>query len=340
MRRSADTQERPAARPRGGAAESALGRRPERPRSGSASERALNRTEGGAPADTQEGGPPRAPAAAPRGPRPDGAENRKRAQPENQRALGGSRRAPEEPTPFAQVAAPGTRTRAPRPLRRADRRPRPPLGADRRSRGLRPRDVRGSRAIRPPWSSAWARSTAWAGRSAQDRSVISIWVPAAEWKSCPLVLILLCGSRGQHQQSNAAKISGNGARTAEIGSAPAGTNLTSGEEVAIKLESVKSKHPQLLYESKIYRILHGGVGVSNVRWYGVEGDYNVRGPGREPTRCLRDASRRGADAVRHVPSKFWRSGRFPRRSWSWTCWVRRWKICLTTAGGSSTSRRC
>ncbi|KAH8050572.1 protein kinase [Aureococcus anophagefferens] len=49
-----------------------------------------------------------------------------------------------------------------------------------------------------------------------------------------------------------------------------GTNLTSGEEVAIKLE-----HPQLLYESKIYRILHGGVGVSNVRWYGVEGDYNV-----------------------------------------------------------------
>jgi len=54
-----------------------------------------------------------------------------------------------------------------------------------------------------------------------------------------------------------------------------GTNLTSGEEVAIKLESVKTKHPQLLYESKIYRILHGGVGVSNVRWYGVEGDYNV-----------------------------------------------------------------
>jgi hypothetical protein len=35
------------------------------------------------------------------------------------------------------------------------------------------------------------------------------------------------------------------------------------------------RHPQLLYESKIYRILHGGVGVSNVRWYGVEGDYNV-----------------------------------------------------------------
>lgn len=37
-----------------------------------------------------------------------------------------------------------------------------------------------------------------------------------------------------------------------------GTNMTTGEEVAIKLESIKTKHPQLLYESKIYRILHGG----------------------------------------------------------------------------------
>jgi len=54
-----------------------------------------------------------------------------------------------------------------------------------------------------------------------------------------------------------------------------GTNMTTGEEVAIKLESVKTKHPQLLYESKIYRILHGGLGIPNVRWYGIEGDYNV-----------------------------------------------------------------
>lgn len=110
-----------------------------------------------------------------------------------------------------------------------------------------------------------------------------------------------------------------------------GTNMTTGEEVAIKLESVKTRHPQLLYESKIYRILHGGckfqtnesgsfelhgeifwehthvtmllllfflpypsyfiiltyilkytlsfynhtVGIPNVRWYGIEGDYNV-----------------------------------------------------------------
>mmetsp|Transcript_44221 Transcript_44221/g.96193 ORF Transcript_44221/g.96193 Transcript_44221/m.96193 type:complete len:333 (-) Transcript_44221:126-1124(-) len=54
-----------------------------------------------------------------------------------------------------------------------------------------------------------------------------------------------------------------------------GTNVQTGEEVAIKLESIKSKHPQLLYESKLYKILAGGVGIPNVHWYGVEGDYNV-----------------------------------------------------------------
>ncbi|XP_042403895.1 casein kinase 1-like protein 2 isoform X3 [Zingiber officinale] len=81
-----------------------------------------------------------------------------------------------------------------------------------------------------------------------------------------------------------------------------GTNIQTNEEVAIKLENVKTKHPQLLYESKLYRILQGGsngkfalihasssfqvsshfffpisssAGIPNVRWFGVEGDYNV-----------------------------------------------------------------
>ena len=31
----------------------------------------------------------------------------------------------------------------------------------------------------------------------------------------------------------------------------------------------------MLYETKLYRILQGGVGVPNVHWFGVEGDYNV-----------------------------------------------------------------
>ncbi|CAK0902224.1 unnamed protein product [Prorocentrum cordatum] len=56
-----------------------------------------------------------------------------------------------------------------------------------------------------------------------------------------------------------------------------GTNVTTGEEVAIKLESIKSTHPQLPHESRVYRILAGGVGVPNLHWYGVEGDYNVIG---------------------------------------------------------------
>lgn len=61
-------------------------------------------------------------------------------------------------------------------------------------------------------------------------------------------------------------------------------------------EPVRTKHPQLLYETKLYRILQGGgksaapsasgaccgrfsdknlVGIPNVHWFGVEGDYNV-----------------------------------------------------------------
>lgn len=66
-------------------------------------------------------------------------------------------------------------------------------------------------------------------------------------------------------------------------------------------ENIKTKHPQLLYESKLYKILQGGsnnpyvflirifglfffpnpilstwsAGIPNVKWFGVEGDYNV-----------------------------------------------------------------
>lgn len=43
----------------------------------------------------------------------------------------------------------------------------------------------------------------------------------------------------------------------------------------MKLESQKARHPQLLYESKLYKILQGGVGIPHIRWYGQEKDYNV-----------------------------------------------------------------
>lgn len=54
-----------------------------------------------------------------------------------------------------------------------------------------------------------------------------------------------------------------------------GINITNGEEVAAKLESISARHPQLLYESKLYRILQGGGGIPHIRWFGQERDYNV-----------------------------------------------------------------
>lgn len=44
----------------------------------------------------------------------------------------------------------------------------------------------------------------------------------------------------------------------------AGANITSGEEVAIKLESVKTKHPQLHIESKFYKMMQGGGEAGNI----------------------------------------------------------------------------
>ncbi|KAJ3055106.1 serine/threonine protein kinase [Rhizophlyctis rosea] len=52
-----------------------------------------------------------------------------------------------------------------------------------------------------------------------------------------------------------------------------GTNIINGEEVAIKLENIKAKHPQLEYEAKVCKSLTGGVGIPFVRWYGTECEY-------------------------------------------------------------------
>lgn len=61
----------------------------------------------------------------------------------------------------------------------------------------------------------------------------------------------------------------------------AGANIASGEEVAIKLECVKTKHPQLHIESKFYKMMQGGgegqEGVGQLGW-GAWG--HVLGEGR------------------------------------------------------------
>mmetsp|Transcript_80589 Transcript_80589/g.142482 ORF Transcript_80589/g.142482 Transcript_80589/m.142482 type:complete len:474 (+) Transcript_80589:96-1517(+) len=52
-------------------------------------------------------------------------------------------------------------------------------------------------------------------------------------------------------------------------------NTQTGEELAVKLESTKSKHPQLMSEAKLLKHLQGVPGIANVHYCDVEGDYNV-----------------------------------------------------------------
>uniref|UniRef100_A0A224XQ69 non-specific serine/threonine protein kinase n=1 Tax=Panstrongylus lignarius TaxID=156445 RepID=A0A224XQ69_9HEMI len=54
-----------------------------------------------------------------------------------------------------------------------------------------------------------------------------------------------------------------------------GTNISTGEEVAIKLECIRTRHPQLHIESKFYKMMQGAVGIPTIKWCGSEGDYNV-----------------------------------------------------------------
>ena len=59
---------------------------------------------------------------------------------------------------------------------------------------------------------------------------------------------------GENFKLNARKKLGSGA----FGDIYLGQNIKLGEDVAIKLEPLRAKHPQLFYESKIYMTLQGG----------------------------------------------------------------------------------
>jgi len=52
-------------------------------------------------------------------------------------------------------------------------------------------------------------------------------------------------------------------------------NIQTGEELAVKMESTKSKHPMLMYEAKLLKHLQGVPGIASVHYCDVEGDYNV-----------------------------------------------------------------
>ncbi|GAB1600107.1 casein kinase I [Argonauta hians] len=54
-----------------------------------------------------------------------------------------------------------------------------------------------------------------------------------------------------------------------------GINIANGEEVAVKLEPIDARHPQLAYEYKLYRIIQGAPGIPRARWFSSEPDYVV-----------------------------------------------------------------
>jgi len=54
-----------------------------------------------------------------------------------------------------------------------------------------------------------------------------------------------------------------------------GTDISNGASVAIKMEKRTAKNPKLESEYKVYKTLAGGVGISQVHWFGRAGDWNA-----------------------------------------------------------------
>lgn len=63
--------------------------------------------------------------------------------------------------------------------------------------------------------------------------------------------------------------------TGAFGEIYIGVHISTGEAVAVKLEPRKIAHPQLLEESRVYRVLADAEGIPEVKWTGTEGDYNI-----------------------------------------------------------------
>lgn len=52
-------------------------------------------------------------------------------------------------------------------------------------------------------------------------------------------------------------------------------DLTTNNEVAVKMEPKNSLHPQLASEANIYKIMQGGPGIPKFHWQGEDGDYVI-----------------------------------------------------------------
>uniref|UniRef100_A0A095A5K4 non-specific serine/threonine protein kinase n=1 Tax=Schistosoma haematobium TaxID=6185 RepID=A0A095A5K4_SCHHA len=60
-----------------------------------------------------------------------------------------------------------------------------------------------------------------------------------------------------------------------FGSIFLGVNIVTGEEVAIKMERVRTRHCQLYFESKVYRVLRETPGIPRIQFYGLDGVRNL-----------------------------------------------------------------
>ena len=54
-----------------------------------------------------------------------------------------------------------------------------------------------------------------------------------------------------------------------------GVNLENNGSIAIKLEKINTRYPQLIYESKLIKLLQGASGIPAVHWSGSEGAYHI-----------------------------------------------------------------
>jgi len=87
-------------------------------------------------------------------------------------------------------------------------------------------------------------------------------------------------SRESKDHSQLSKVGGIYCLGRKLGSGSFGdiylaVNTQTGEELAVKVESAKSKHPMLMYEAKLLKHLQGVPGIMKVHFCDTEGDYNV-----------------------------------------------------------------
>ena len=68
---------------------------------------------------------------------------------------------------------------------------------------------------------------------------------------------------------------GNKLGSGAFGEIYAATNSLTGQEVAVKLEPLFAKNPQLAYEARVYERMHGKPGIPSIYYFGKEGSHYI-----------------------------------------------------------------